>query len=247
MFYGKMREEKDELISSEEQEPNYKQQEEEVQQKEDIISTTKTTARSNDQPMRKRGRPKKDKTNPSRQIDYIEDINTITCATNENVSQTQDYKQDEIQNTKSYSDIAYQTELLHKGALSNKAFYMAQIIDHYINDLKKNKNNGILHFQQKDTCKPILPTALAVILVTITTQESTSPQHKSKEILMRFTTFRKKEILQQEIQKVIANCHICQVYNNSKEPQQISTLVRHAQTRLSWSIDLITDMTQTYL
>ena len=148
-----------------------------------------------------------------------------------------------------YSDIGHQTKLLDKGTLTPAQFYIAQINDEYIQSLiKKNHQtritNGYLEILQEDKWKPILPTSLAVTLINILHFHRPGI-HKSKSQIIRDITdiyFIPANILKNTLDKTIADCHICQIYTNTKQTHTINTLHRYNSPRLSWSIDLVTDL-----
>ena len=148
-----------------------------------------------------------------------------------------------------YSDIGSQTKLLDKGILTPAQFYMTQIADPYIQKLVKGNHqtritNGYLEIYREDKWKPILPTALTVTLINILHFHRPGI-HKSKEQISRDITkiyFIPTHILKDTLHKTISDCHICQLYNNTVHTHTMNNLHRYNLPRLSWSIDLITDL-----
>jgi transposase InsO family protein len=149
-----------------------------------------------------------------------------------------------------YSDIGYQTTLLDKGMLTPNQFYTAQMSDLYIQKLLKNSskstrtNNGYIEILHNNKWKPVLPTTLAVTLINILHFHRPGT-HKSKTQLTRDITniyYIPLHILTTTLNNTISNCHICQIYAHTKQKHTMNTLHRYDAPRLSWSIDLITDL-----
>jgi hypothetical protein len=148
-----------------------------------------------------------------------------------------------------YSDIGFQTKLLDKGLLTPAQFYLAQMSDPYIQNLLQRKHqtrltNGYLEIYQQDKWKPILPTSLAVTLINILHFHRPGI-HKSKQQITRDVTnlyFIPTHILKDTLHKLIADCHICQLYDSTKQNHTMNTLQRYNSPRLSWSVDLVTDL-----
>jgi hypothetical protein len=148
-----------------------------------------------------------------------------------------------------YSDIGFQTKLMEKGTLTPAQFYMAQTADPYIEKLVKRKQqirltNGILEIKIQDTWKPILPKSLMGILINIMHFHRPGI-HKSRRQITRDILniyYAPTTLLNQAFDSTISNCHICQLYDHTKHTQTMNTLHRYNSPRLSWSIDLITDL-----
>jgi len=151
----------------------------------------------------------------------------------------------------SYSDVATQIAITQKGFLTKKDFLLAQLKDPFILRQLTNKNSHIIkhdelyyHKLENNEKKIMLPEALLNIL--IHTNHYTGPGiHKTRVQIERDISsiyFIPQKILTKAIKCQISDCYICQLYSNDKNNDQIATLTRTVTPRLSWSIDLITDL-----
>jgi hypothetical protein len=104
--------------------------------------------------------------------------------------------------------------------------------------------NNIYHLNTTEGNKPILPVALGRMLINM--HHHTFPGiHKSPSRIERdikhvysIISFDIKQFIQEEI----SDCHICQIYNIEKSKANFTNLPRFKSPRLSWSVDLITDL-----
>jgi len=153
--------------------------------------------------------------------------------------------------TLSYSDVATQIAITQKGLLSKKDYLLAQLRDNFIRKQIANKNphvtlNENLYYHSAGTQgkKLMLPESLMNIL--IHSNHYTSPGlHKTRAQIIRdisSTYFIPQKTLSRAIKEQINDCLICQLYSNDTLPDQIATLTRATTPRISWSIDLITDL-----
>jgi len=151
-------------------------------------------------------------------------------------------------NVVNYSTVGHLLTITQKGLLSLKDMQVAQSHDPAISKLvQENKTiivDDLHHVNTKSGRKICLPEILLPIL--IHTKHYINPGvHNSTNELTRiiqqtyyFPTSKLKEIIARELR----DCHICQIYADKPRPEPLSGLPREQATRLSWSIDLITDM-----
>jgi len=147
-----------------------------------------------------------------------------------------------------YQTVAKQIAITHKGFISIKDLISLQqsdtLIQQSINDTRVIKKDNIIHYQTRTGPKPFLPQSLIRML--IHNHHFTSPGlHKHTQQILRDisdTYYFPKKALLQIIKKEVTDCHICQLYSNKPPPHEITGLPRLTSSRLSWSIDLITDM-----
>jgi len=150
--------------------------------------------------------------------------------------------------TLDYHEASTQIAITHKGAISIPHLITLQLMDDNIqkasSDTRVIKKNNIYYFQTRDGPKPFLPKSLVKML--IHNHHFTSPGiHKHPKQIERDISdvyYFPKQLLIKTIQQEIADCHICQLYSNKPNPNQITGLPRLTSSRLSWSVDLITDM-----
>jgi transposase InsO family protein len=106
-------------------------------------------------------------------------------------------------------------------------------------------HKGVLHKLVNGNLKMVLPESLLIPLITL--HHYVSPGiHKSKQQIFRDICelyYVSKNTLNKAIEEQINNCHICQLFSDGKQHLKILQLPRHSTTRLSWSVDLITDLT----
>ncbi len=161
--------------------------------------------------------------------------------------------QDEIvdpETTVQYSDVASQMDVVNRDKISKKQFRSLQIQDPNIQKALDSRAadviliDGMVHKIIKDSNKLMLPEALVPALVNL--HHYVKPGiHKSTSQIMRDIMsiyFVPTTRLRQLIVKQIGNCHICQLFDNGKQNLNILQLPRFQTARLSWSIDLITDL-----
>ena len=150
----------------------------------------------------------------------------------------------------SYVDVQSHCIIANGNAISAKQFKNMQMADPtivaYIDNNEKDVSihKGIFHKTVNGTKKIILPECLIIPLITL--HHYIAPGiHKSatqivKDIKAIYHVSKSK--LLQLIKEQINNCHICQLFSDGKQHLKILQLPRHSTTRLSWSVDLITDL-----
>jgi len=149
-----------------------------------------------------------------------------------------------------YSDIAEQVTITQKGFLTPHQFFLAQINDEYIsqqiatNAANLDRTDGIYKKKIKDKYKPMLPNALAIILINSHHFQPPAIHKSTAQIIRDIQNIYAipKETLKSLTNEIIQNCHICQLYTQNTTSQPINNLTRQTLPRMSWSLDLITDL-----
>jgi len=156
----------------------------------------------------------------------------------------------------SSADFDYETLRLHckiadEGKLTGIDFKALQLNDEHIQELIETDKdielqNGVYVRKMDNTYKPLLPRFLIKFL--INSHHYTDPGiHKSRTRIRRDLT-KVYAIggvnLDQLIDDAITDCHICQIYSTNKPTHNYTNLPRFKSPRLSWSVDLVTDLPQ---
>lgn len=149
-----------------------------------------------------------------------------------------------------YNDISSQMQLTNNDSISRKQFSDLQSQDFQIQKAIKSKSadvtiiDKLAYKQVNGHNRLMIPEALVPALVNL--HHFTRPGiHKTKSQIMRDILaiyYLPQARLRQLIVNQISNCHICQLFNDDKQNLHILQLPRFKQSRLSWSIDLITDL-----
>ncbi len=150
-----------------------------------------------------------------------------------------------------YESLALHTETSTLGTFPVEALSRLQTQDELILNLVQTdktvvkRENNILYKRVEEEYKVILPRALIKFL--INSHHYTSPGiHKSMTRIERDikNIYYVPMDIKPLIREAISDCHICQLYNVTRQKQNYTTLPRFKSPRLSWSIDLITDLPQ---
>jgi len=148
-----------------------------------------------------------------------------------------------------YSDIGQRIRLTQQGLLSKEEFHDTQLRDEHIMDKMKKKNasktiDGIIHLKEGDIWKPALPAILTQPLAIIHHFQKPGIHKSAQQILRDITNIYSipRNVALGAINKVISDCHICQIFDSKPTPQNINTLHREYLPRQTWSIDFITDL-----
>ena len=153
-------------------------------------------------------------------------------------------------NSVQYSDISSQLQVLNNDQISKKQFRTFQMMDPTIKRALENKQadviivDGLVHKAIGSQNKLMLPESLVPALVNL--HHFTTPGlHKTtsqivRDILSIYSIPMTR--LRQLIVKQISHCHICQMFDSGKQNLHILQLPRFKIARLSWSVDLITDL-----
>jgi transposase InsO family protein len=157
----------------------------------------------------------------------------------------------ENDNSVSYSQVQSHCTISNGNKITPKQFHALQMADPFIVATLDNKDKslkmhkGVLHKLVNGNLKMVLPESLLIPLITL--HHYVSPGiHKSKQQIFRDICelyYVSKNTLNKAIEEQINNCHICQLFSDGKQHLKILQLPRHSTTRLSWSVDLITDLT----
>jgi len=149
-----------------------------------------------------------------------------------------------------YSDVQSHCAISNGNKISAKQFHSMQMADPTIVAAVDNKdknvslNNGIFYKLVNGEKRIFLPEVLLTPLIIL--NHFVAPgihktkQQISRDILAVYCVSKNK--LNQAISEQIQNCHICQIFSDGKQHLKILQLPRHSTTRLSWSVDLITDL-----
>ena len=149
---------------------------------------------------------------------------------------------------KNYSDIGVQVSITTKGFLSLSDLEKLQLMDPLlmasVNDKSVIKIQNILYWKTKEGSKIFLPTSALKIL--IHTHHFIAPGiHKSVKQISRDILkiyYYPRNTLLKIIKNEVQDCHICQIYADKPGKDEISGLPKHTTARVSWSMDLITDL-----
>ena len=152
--------------------------------------------------------------------------------------------------TVKYSDVQSHCNIATGNKISAKQFHTLQMADPRIAAALDNKeksvslHRGVIHKLVNGENKIFLPESLLVPLITL--HHYVAPGiHKTKQQIKRDILAKyhiSNTLLDQTILNQINNCHICQIFSDGKQHLKILQLPRHSTTRLSWSVDLITDL-----
>ena len=150
-----------------------------------------------------------------------------------------------------YESLALHSETSTLGTFPVEALSRLQLQDELILELAQTDNtvikkeNNIFYKRVEEDYKVILPTTLIKFL--INSHHYTSPGiHKSMTRIERDikNIYYVPMDIKPFIREAISDCHICQLYNITRQKQTFTNLPRFKSPRLSWSIDLITDLPQ---
>ena len=176
--------------------------------------------------------------------DLIEEINQEKPSINPTLSVS-----DTTFLPESYETLKDLIEIHEKGNFPADTFSRLQIRDenimkHVYEDDTITLVNNVYHKQGKEGNKPILPVSLVKMLIGM--HHYTYPGiHKSASRIERdilhvyaIISFNLKQFIYDEIK----DCHICQIYDIDNKAPNYTNLPRYKSPRLSWSVDLITDL-----
>jgi len=148
----------------------------------------------------------------------------------------------------SYTDV--QAKCTISKGITAKQFQDLQMTDPVVAALVDNKTKGIsllnnIHVKYiNNEPKIIIPETLLKTLITL--HHYVAPGiHKSLKQIMRDIQsiyYYPPARLSRIIKEQIGHCHICQLFQDGKQDLKIMQLPRHKAARLSWSVDLITDL-----
>ncbi|MGL6003482.1 reverse transcriptase domain-containing protein [Aeromonas sobria] len=155
-----------------------------------------------------------------------------------------------------YTDIKTATNIITAGMLTVEQFKLAQSTDELcaehlntdMDTLHRNSNFRILDgmlFREKDaTLKPVLPKSLFETII-FTKHFTIYGAHSSMTRILREVNkhfFIPSKAFVERLKEITALCYLCQIYNTNCPAQQIKQLPLVNAPRLSWSIDMITDI-----
>ena len=149
----------------------------------------------------------------------------------------------------SYETLKDVIDIINEGDFPVETFSRLQTRDEHIMKLIYEDNSIVLkdniyYKKIEDKTLPLLPVSLGKMLINM--HHHTFPGiHKSATRIERdirhvyaIVSFDLKNMIQEEIE----DCHICQIYAIDKKHGNYTNLPRFKSPRLSWSIDLITDL-----
>ena len=140
--------------------------------------------------------------------------------------------------------------LLGNRVFNRRDFYDLQLQDSAIqgciNSSDENLllDQGIYYYNLRGNKKPYLPQSLARILIN-NHHYSHPGLHKSRAQIARDINgvyYIDNKILNNLINLDTGSCHVCQLFDNNTQSDITGSLPRSDKPRLSWSIDLITDL-----
>ena len=150
-----------------------------------------------------------------------------------------------------YETIRIDSLLSKQGFIDKDLFLKLQLNDNsilaHINGKDKklsfNNDQGI-YFYNLQGNKPYLPQSLARIL--INSHHYTQPGlHKSRSQIARDINgvyYIDSKTLNNLIKLDTGSCHVCQLFDTASQSERTGSLPRPDKPRLSWSIDLVTDL-----
>jgi hypothetical protein len=183
--------------------------------------------------------------NPQEDIDLFMDLD---------IEESNDSKNKTI----SYNDIENITNIIHNGVISINDFITAQKQDEFCikarNDANEKPNQTMFEVIQdvlfkinKTTKKPVLPEKLIDVIINVKHFSifgaHSTPSRISRDIKNEF--FVPKNFLFKKLKDLIDTCYICQIYNDNIKGHMVSSLPKPNKPRLSWSIDIISNMPKT--
>jgi len=153
------------------------------------------------------------------------------------------------ENRLEYNDVATAITITHKGFLTKKEFLKIQKLDPFITSQIDAKNPRLiiidnLYHWKDNPPKIILPAKLTPML-THTLHYIQPGTHKSKQQIIRDITdqyYICPKTLKKIVEAEINDCMICQIYDQRSQAISMETLKRYNSPRMSWSIDLVTDL-----
>jgi hypothetical protein len=181
-----------------------------------------------------------------------ENIENKIIKTNDQTVHTEPEIENKLDSQESinYSDVNAVLKTTTLDKISPEQFSEFQILDDRIRNLVDNKSpsitiiNEMVYQMDDDKLKLILPECLYPVLINL--HHFLNPGiHKTRNQIVRdiksMYCISKYKLLKQ-IDRQIKNCHICQIFQDGKQNLRILNLPRFGEPRLSWSIDLITDL-----
>jgi hypothetical protein len=181
------------------------------------------------------------KTNEKKHVTFDDEVKLINLENPPEIANTSEI---------SYTDVRSHSIISNGNKISPKQFHAMQMTDPAIvagidsKDKNISLHNGIFYKLVNGNKKIFLPECLLIPLITL--HHYVAPGiHKTKQQISRDICeiyYVSKTKLEQYIKEQINNCHICQIFSDGKQHLKILQLPRHSTTRLSWSVDLITDL-----
>jgi hypothetical protein len=166
--------------------------------------------------------------------------------TPDTISMDDDHSHDNM----TYTDVSNALKTITLDKITQKQFSEFQLLDDRIRSLVESKSpsiviiNEMAYKMEDDKLKLLLPECLFSVLTNL--HHFTNPSiHKSRKQIARdikSTYSASQSTLLRAIDKTIKNCHICQIFQDGKQNLRILTLPRYGKPRMSWSVDLITDL-----
>jgi hypothetical protein len=151
----------------------------------------------------------------------------------------------------SYHTISTDSLLNKQGFLGSREFLTLQLQDQDLIE-RQRANDEFLKFDQGiyfynhnlKGNKPLLPQSLARLL--INSHHFSQPGlHKSRAQIIRDINsiyFINQKTLKELVDNDTGSCHVCQLFDTASQSERIGSLPRYDKPRLSWSLDLITDL-----
>jgi transposase InsO family protein len=150
----------------------------------------------------------------------------------------------------SYTDVLANCTLANGKTITAKMFQELQMLDPVIAALVDNKTKGI-HIHKGvyvktiyDNIKILIPENLLRALILLHHYVIPGIHKSQKQILRDIQSiyYYPQPNLSSIIKEQIGNCHICQLFQEGKQNIKMMQLPRFDKARLSWSIDLVTDL-----
>ena len=163
--------------------------------------------------------------------------------------------------TINYTDVEKVVNIIHDGIISIRDFIKAQENDPFCIKIKNDANQkgfentpyeiiqGILFKKTENNKKPVLPEKLIDVIINVKHYSlfgaHASPSRINREIKEHF--FVPRNFLFKKLREFTKSCYICQLFNEELKGHYVSTLPKPNKPRISWSMDIISNMPETSL
>jgi len=149
-----------------------------------------------------------------------------------------------------YSDVGTALKVIKNDQITPQQFQELQLIDDQIQKAITSKSpsiviiNDLAYKLEDDKKKLLLPKSLLPVLINLNHFVNPGIHKSSSQIArdIRAIYSISNALLARTIATQLKDCHICQLFQDGKQNLRILQLPRHGMTRMSWSIDLITDL-----
>ena len=221
-----------------------------LQQNQQLPDTTATTLTESNPTKKKVRRNLRQKSPTEKKVDeHVQEKDSLTEKDDLKIDTTPSDEKDKINHNKiqDFETIKTLTNTISNGYLSIKEFEQAQCSDEFCSQIKLKIpmptnytiNNNILFYKNKI----VLPENLNSTIIQ-TRHFTIFGSHNSYTKIMRELSrhFQPSSSFEKELKEITASCYLCQLYATKITSHHVHKLPDVLTPRISWSIDLITDV-----